>query len=209
MSWHLWLVFSLVVLGATLAPGPSVLLALTHGVRYGSGRAFYTVTGIMVAAAIYASVALAGLGATLAASADLFIIVKWCGAAYLIWVGVGLLRSKTMDFIEVEMSPALAAGWWKLFRQGLLVGLSNPKAIIFFTSLFPQFIPADAAGSGYMAAMIAGVVLWGYVGTMAYALGGHSLTRVLRRPLVNRYFQKGVGAAFICSGVGLAAAAEQ
>ena len=209
MSWYLWFVYSMVVLVATLLPGPAVLLSLTHGVRYGVGRAVFTVSGIIAAAVVYAMIALAGLGAALAASATLFGLVKWCGAAYLIWIGFGMLRSKGAKAEGVDAATVILTGRWRLFQKGLLVGLSNPKAIVFFTSLFPQFIPVNAVGHDYFLPMILGVIIWGYVGTMVYVFGGHSLSRLLNKPLVSRYFQKGVGAAFICSGLGLAVNANR
>ena len=139
MSIQTWLLYVAAVFVLTVTPGPSVLMCLTNGVNYGARRTLFSalgsitaVVGIMICSAL-------GLGAVLAASEQVFNIIKWVGAAYLLYLGISTLRSTVSDF-ELPAQGAGDASRLKLYVKGLLVGASNPKALLFFTAFFPQFI---------------------------------------------------------------------
>lgn len=203
MSIETWSLFVLTGIVATFVPGPAMLLCLTHGVQHGVSRTFSTAVGIATASGLQASVAALGLGAVLATSATLFSVIKICGAAYLVYLGVRLFLA---DDICVESGDGECAQSRRrgLYKQGLLVGLSNPKAVVFFTSLFPQFLsPGDSFA--HCAALVVCLLSISILSSMVYAAGGRAIRAFFRRNRVRKYFNKGVGGFFVASGVGLAA----
>lgn len=138
MALHTWLIYLTAVIGLSLTPGPNGLLALTHGALYGHRRALWTVTGGMLGFVLLMALSMFGLAALLKTSAHALLVLKWVGAAYLIWLGIQLWRSPPLHLTPLEASaprPGL-----QLFRQGLLSALSNPKVILFFGAFLPQFL---------------------------------------------------------------------
>lgn len=139
MTLETWLLYAAAVLVLTVTPGPSVLMCVTSGVNDGAKRTLFaalgsitSVVGIMACSAI-------GVGAVLAASEMLFSAIKWFGVAYLFYLGVSSLHSKASSF-SVEDAKSSQAKIGALYLKGLLVGVSNPKALLFFTAFFPQFL---------------------------------------------------------------------
>ena len=118
-----------------VSPGPGAALSMSAGLRHGQFGAFPAIFGLQAALLIQLAIVGMGLGAVLAASATAFAVVKFAGAAYLVWLGVQKWRRAGSD--DVAQGKALRSG---LFRQGLLVNLTNPKAIVFMAALTPQFI---------------------------------------------------------------------
>ncbi len=129
-----------------LTPGPDLLFTLTrtlqHGRRAGAAAAFGIGSGCLV----HTSAAAFGLAALLAASAEAFTVVRWVGAAYLLWLAVGLLRAPVATAPKADRlaEPAVPASPWRVFRQGFLTNALNPKVAVFFLAFLPQFIDADA-----------------------------------------------------------------
>ena len=123
----------------SLSPGPAVLLVVSQGVKAGFKPSIRGTLGILSGNAIYFAISAVGLGALLIASARLFQAIKWVGAAYLIFIGLKMLFSRNQAQ-EEEKPEIKSKSSWKLFSQGLITQLSNPKAIIFFSALLPQFV---------------------------------------------------------------------
>jgi len=146
MTFDFWLIYLLAAIGLSLTPGPNGLLSLTHGVRFGLARAVFTVLGGVVGFMVLVAASLAGLGALLAASEAAFTAAKWIGAAYLVYLGIRLWRAPP-PAVSVPAAGGLAgeAGIFRLFTQGFLVAVSNPKALIFFAAFLPQFMQPGAA----------------------------------------------------------------
>jgi homoserine/homoserine lactone efflux protein len=133
-----WLIYFAAVLGLTLTPGPNGLLALTHGAIFGSRKTIATILGGSVGFATVIGLSMFGIGALLAASAQLLIVMKFLGGAYLIWLGIQVWRSPSLgDTSPKAVSDVSSAS---LFRQGALAALTNPKGILFFVAFLPQFI---------------------------------------------------------------------
>ncbi len=135
MALNLWLAFVAAAILIAVSPGPGAALSMSAGLRHGQLGALPAIFGLQAALLIQLAIVGMGLGAVLAASATAFAVVKFAGATYLVWLGVQKWRSAGGD--EVPEGQALRSG---LFRQGLLVNLTNPKAIIFIAALTPQFI---------------------------------------------------------------------
>ena len=129
----------------TLAPGPSVMLGSAHGMRYGAKGTLPTIAGDLSANTLQMLAAAFGLGAVITRSATAFTVIKWGGVAYIAWMGIGYLRDarKGTD----QSGDETQRGRWLRFSQGFVTSASNPKAIVFFAALFPQFIDPSAAAS--------------------------------------------------------------
>jgi homoserine/homoserine lactone efflux protein len=138
------LAFALMALLVTMTPGPTVLLALSNGTKFGFCRAGYGILGAAVSDGVLIIAAALGLGALLSASVFWFTVVKFIGAAYLVWIGVQMLRSSgTLGALPVRTIGTKAAdpgGAAPLFRKSFLVAVTNPKGYLFFTALLPQFL---------------------------------------------------------------------
>ncbi len=143
MSLEVLLVFACTEFLLSLTPGPAVLLVISQGMRYGFTSSVRGAIGILTGNAIYFALSALGLGALLMASAAVFLVVKWMGAAYLIYVGVKMLLAKGRLDEADDTSKATSRRGMKLFSQGLMTQLSNPKALVFFTALLPQFVSSS------------------------------------------------------------------
>jgi threonine/homoserine/homoserine lactone efflux protein len=151
MTVSTWLLFLSVSLAAAFSPGPGVLMAISTASTQGARRAFYSSAGNALGVFIVATTAVAGLGLVLKTSAIAFGALKLAGAAYLVYLGIKTWRRAALDAAPAgtpaaDAVPAVQrveASRFSTFRSGLLVAVSNPKAILFFTAVFPQFMPPD------------------------------------------------------------------
>lgn len=209
MSLELWLVYLLASCALSVTPGPNGLLCLNHGVRYGFSRTVFTALGSITGMTLLIGASLAGLGALMLTSEVLFSLVKWVGAAYLVWLGVKLWRSPAFAARLEEETGNPRAGRQisraRTFSQGMLVALSNPKALIFFSTFLPQFMQPGVSLLVQFA-IFAGtyaVIEFAYELVLAGAAG--RLAPFLER--WGRVFNRVTGGAFI--GVGTMVAISQ
>lgn len=140
MTFALWAAFAATEFGLSLVPGPAVLLVCSQALRFGWRGSLRGALGIIAGNVVYFGLAAAGLGALLLASVSLFEIVKLGGAAYLVWIGARMVFRRAEPACDLE---PVATG--RCFVQGLLTQLGNPKALVFFTALLPQFVATGAA----------------------------------------------------------------
>jgi homoserine/homoserine lactone efflux protein len=138
MALHTWLLYLVAVIGLSLTPGPNGLLALSHGALHGHRKTLFTVSGGVLGFTLLMALSMLGIGTLLQACADILILLKWLGGAYLIWLGIQLWRAPALH-LQLER-PATSSHSTQLFSQGLLSALSNPKVILFFAAFLPQFI---------------------------------------------------------------------
>ena len=138
------LTFALLALVVVMTPGPTVLLALTNGSRFGLTAAGYGIAGAAFSDGVLIAAAGLGLGAILATSTVLFNVVKWVGVAYLVWLGVQMLRSSgELGSVPSQPNgriPGASRHRLNLFRKSFLVAVTNPKGYLFFTAFLPQFL---------------------------------------------------------------------
>ena len=142
----LWL-FAATVFVFNLTPGPDLLFTLARTLQHGVRGGVAAACGIGAGCVVHTLAAAFGLAAVLAASAEAFSVIKWIGAAYLVWLAIGLLRAETQAGGKVAAEPALIApeaSLGRIFRQGLLTNALNPKVAIFFLAFLPQFIDVDS-----------------------------------------------------------------
>lgn len=144
MPLDTWFLYALTVLALMSTPGPSQLLMLTNSGVHGFTRALSTAGGDLTANALQMLAAGLGLAAIIAASATALTVIKWAGVAYLVWLGLRMIRRAKPDDPRVGASRGEASlrGLW---MQGFLTSAANPKAVVFFAALFPQFIAPDLA----------------------------------------------------------------
>lgn len=126
-----------------LTPGPDVLYIASNALRSGARAGVVAALGINAGCFVHIFAAAIGVGALLAASATAFTVLKWAGAAYLVWVGVRLLlaRPSPQGWAGSPVGASQPASLWSVFRGGFLTNVLNPKVAIFFLAFVPQFIP--------------------------------------------------------------------
>ena len=177
------LIFAAVAFVGIATPGPTVLLALTNGSRYGVRRAAYGFAGAMLSDFVLIVAVALGLGALLLASAFWFSVVKWLGAAYLAYVGIRLLTSKgSLDVAAAQGGTATASGRnASIFAKSFLTAVTNPKGYLFFSAFLPQFLdPSAPLAPQYVALAVTFALLDGAV-MFGYALLGARAVRLLKR----------------------------
>jgi threonine/homoserine/homoserine lactone efflux protein len=197
-------VFVSAALVLLLVPGPAVLYIFARSVEQGRHAGFVSMLGIHTATLVHVSAAVLGLSAILASSALAFSLIKYAGAAYLIWLGLKKIfgRSEAVD-IDVNVH---GNGYWRLFRDGFVVNLLNPKTALFFLAFLPQFVEVDR---GHVATQIAvlGLIftMLGIVTDGCYALAAGTMGNLLKRSRTYLEIERYVsGVLFI--GLGLTAA---
>jgi len=137
MSLHLWLGFLAAALVVAVSPGPGAVLSMSVGLRHGYWHALAGIAGLQTALLLQLALVATGLGALLAASETAFLVVKLVGAGYLVWLGIRKWRASVEEGAGAALGPDVPEGF---YRQGILVNLGNPKAIVFIAALVPQFI---------------------------------------------------------------------
>ena len=179
--------FTLVTLVTVATPGPTMLLALSNGTRLGMRRSLPGMLGAVLSDFVLVGAVALGLGALLAASEFAFTLLKWAGAVYLLWLGIGMLRSAWQGPVAgrldavVDVRPASPAAD---FRRGLLTNLLNPKVALFMLAFLPQFIPAQSA---HKTLAFLGLGLLFIVQSLLFLLGVVLLTaRLSRLPVLTR-----------------------
>ncbi|UVE69165.1 LysE family translocator [Burkholderia pyrrocinia] len=175
------LIFAAVAFVGIATPGPTVLLALTNGSRYGVRRAAYGFAGAMLSDFVLIVAVALGLGALLMASAFWFSVVKWLGAAYLAYVGIRLLTSKGSLDVATAHGGAAPERNASIFAKSFLTAVTNPKGYLFFSAFLPQFLdPSAPLAPQYVALAVTFALLDGAV-MFGYALLGARAVRLLKR----------------------------
>ena len=174
------LIFSLVAFIGIATPGPTVLLALTNGSRFGVRASLPGMLGAVLSDFVLISAVALGLGALLAASEFWFSVVKWVGVAYLGYLGVRLLLSKGTFAVPTNGSGTKHSSPRAIFLRSFLVAVTNPKGYLFFSAFLPQFImPSEAQVPQYTALAVTFATI-DLVVMFAYASAGAQAIRFLR-----------------------------
>ncbi|MFT4243417.1 MAG: LysE family translocator [Acidovorax sp.] len=208
------LLFAPVAVAIALTPGPNNFCSLNNGIRSGIGAALVGTLGRVTAFAIFLTVSAVGLGAMLLASEAAFTAVKWVGACYLFWLGWRAWHSREFSGMaltedgELPASNAAPVRLKALIAQEFLLGITNPKAIILFAAIFPQFIdPGQPAARQFV---VLGAVYLGaeFVSTAVYASCGRQIRRFIRTPRGVVRLNRATGGFFMGAG-GLLLAANR
>ena len=200
-----WMIYLALVIVATATPGPAVLFIITNSTMHGWEKAIYAALGNIIGLLCLGIVAITGLGTILNTSVSLFNLIKYAGAAYLIYLGLKLFFRKNIIFSTINDQFSLAdISSQKLFLQALGVAISNPKAIVFLTALFPQFINVEKALVPQFLTLIFILMFFSFFFLMFYALLAHKMKSWLKQPKRMKYFNWASGTIFICFGCLLA-----
>ena len=202
MFTSLFLLFCLSSLLAVYTPGPAVMLALHNSTQYGWQRTIMSSLGNVSGLLLLSSASAIGLGALLRTSALLFLMLKLAGAAYLIYLGVRQWGSKPTAARQSQV-PEGAKSRASLYREWLLLALTNPKAILFITALFPQFIDHNLPLWPQFALLTMTFMLLSFLALMSYAIAGHLARHRFIHTLQSRGFRRATGSLFVLMGAGL------
>lgn len=199
-----WSAFLAAAFILNISPGPDLIFILGHTAKAGKRAGIAAMLGIWTGAAGHIALAAIGLSALIAASATAFAIVKWVGAAYLIWIGIKAIRSNGEEFIggeNVQVEPL-----WSVFRQGMFTNLLNPKVAVFFLAFLPHFV-VENAGPVWAQLMLHGVliILIAAIIEPPLVLMGDKLTTKLRQSKsLALWLERTFGTVLIALGLRLA-----
>ena len=198
-----WLLFTFASLVLIVTPGQDMVLVMSRSIAQGASAGVVTAAGVSVGLVGHTVLATLGLGAVLRASEWLFVALKLVGAAYLVYLGIGLLRTRTAELVVQASSRRSLA---RLFLDGALSNISNPKIAIFYFAFLPQFV-LPAAGHPTLSVFVLGLVfaaltflVKGPVGYFAGILSGW----LRSRPGVLAWLYRSSGAVLVALGVRLA-----
>lgn len=202
-DWNLIVAFALAVAVLCLVPGPDMLFVLTNSVGRGAGAGLLCAAGIALAMVVHTATAVLGLSLLFERSAWAFEIVRYAGAAYLLWLGVKALRSSGDGVAGAPGAgtlPALAA-----LRRGFLTNLLNPKVVVFFAAFLPQFVsPENGPMVPQLVFLGALFTALGFLADAAVALAsGKARGVLLGKPGVGHLLERISGVVFVGLGVRL------
>ena len=203
MGLDVWAVFAVTEAALCLTPGPAVLLVLSQALTRGARASLWSNAGILAGNTFYFLLSATGLGAILLASYDVFFAIKWLGAAYLVWLGMSAFFGRAAT-LSVPVGGAPERRGARMLADGFLLQVANPKALVFFTALLPQFIdparavPRQVAILAITSVVIEFVVLAGY-GALAGRLTGWAI-----QPRFATLTNRIAGSLLVTAGVGMA-----
>jgi len=202
MTIELYSAYVVATLVVLAIPGPTILLVVSYALSHGRKATAASVLGVGLGDATAATLSLLGLGAILATSAVLFTLLKWIGAAYLLWLGIKMWRSKPAALGTTgvpEITPR------KIFMHAYVVTALNPKGILFLMAFLPHFIAPGAAVAPQLILLGATFVVLGILNAAIYAMAAAEIGTRLRNPSMLRMTQK-IGGVFLMSAAAMTAA---
>ena len=205
MEVHSILAYTLVAAVSVASPGPATLMALHNSLAYGTKSTLWSTLGNISGLFCMSAAAMLGLGALIASSELIFNAVKIAGAGYLFYLGATQLLKKTPLISEpIQGQPGTQApSRLKLFKSAFLTAATNPKATIFFTALFPQFIDQSAALMPQFLVLTLIFMALSLLSLSLYAQLASRAKGVLTRPLFSRWLNRIVGSTFIFFGTAI------
>jgi hypothetical protein len=201
MDFDIWLAFAAASTVLVLIPGPTVLLVVSYALGQGWRAALPTAAGVALGDFTAMSFSMLGLGALLQTSATLYIGLKWLGAAYLVWLGIGLWRAGG----RFEVAPRKAeTRWTTMVLHAWIVTALNPKSLTFFIAFLPQFMDQQGDFWLQMLALESTFLLIAFANALFYALTASRARHMMGSPRAIRWFNR--SGAVLLVGAGLAAA---
>ncbi|MFD2261379.1 LysE family translocator [Lacibacterium aquatile] len=199
MSFEHWLAFVAASVVLLAIPGPTVLLVISYALGHGRKAAAATVAGVALGDFTAMTASMLGLGALLAASALLFTVLKWVGAAYLIYLGIKLWRAQVSAGDGVTAVAAERPS--KIFFNAYAVTALNPKGIVFFVAFLPQFLDTARPVVPQMAIFMATFLVLATVNVLTYATLASLARRQIGRPSVQKAINRIGGGFLIGAGI--------
>jgi homoserine/homoserine lactone efflux protein len=199
MNWDLFAAFLVITAVLIVVPGPIVTLIIATGARQGARAALVTVAGTSLGDAVLLAAIAFGLGWVLQNAGQLLVVLRWVGAAYLIWLGIAAWRHAG------EAKPVETSGRVN-FTRGFLVALSNPKTIAFFTAFLPQFVDPHLPTAMQLAVMCTVTALLAALSNTAWAIASGMGRAWFMRPARAKLLGRMSGAVLVGGGIWLSLA---
>lgn len=203
MTWTTWWLFAATETVLSLTPGPAVLYVLSSSLRVGARKGVASILAILAANTFYFALSATGIGALLVSSYRLFFAIKWIGAAYLIFLGARTILGHASVLPPEEHAEAGTSSA-RLFGDGFVLQMSNPKAVVFFSAILPQFIDPRQA-------VIPQIVMLGltsaaceFVVLLGYGMAAGRASTLARQPRYAKWTNRVAGGLLIGAGAGLA-----
>jgi len=202
MDVHTLFAFSIVAGLTIITPGPAILLSIRNGSAFGVRSVLWSAFGNICGVFCVSGAAVGGLGVVMKSSVVLFAALKILGAGYLFYLGIRSLRSsaRPLPFSGVNEAEELP-GRRRLFVEAFLTAATNPKALLFFTALFPQFIRADQPLLAQFLSLTGVFMTLAYFTHLAYAAAAARMRAALQRPAFCVWFNRMSGVTFISFSV--------
>mmetsp|Transcript_28708 Transcript_28708/g.54263 ORF Transcript_28708/g.54263 Transcript_28708/m.54263 type:complete len:211 (+) Transcript_28708:2884-3516(+) len=201
MSFDLWLTFVVASTALLVIPGPTLMMVLSYAMSQGRRVAVASALGVATGDLIAMTLSVIGLGALLLTSALAFTVLKWVGAAYLVYLGVKMvLSTRTAQQSDLMRHPA-GQQPGKVFRDLTMVTALNPKSNTFFVAFVPQFIQPDAAFAPQAVLLIITFVTIAGINALVFALAANAMRSRITRPRVQMWLTRTGGATLV--GMGL------
>lgn len=194
-----------VAIATILLPGPAVMLTVNNSIQRGLFRSFAGILGVALAILLVATISATSLGIILAGSVIAFTVVKIVGAMYLIYLGIKMWRRKETSSVHSDLQEVSLL---KCFVEGFLVSISNPKAVVFFMSIFPQFIDLSQAYRPQFILLAVTFSILVVVIHSIYALFSSFAKSKLSSSRGSMVLNKVSGGVFVGFGLGLAASTK-
>jgi homoserine/homoserine lactone efflux protein len=210
MTTESWVIYLALVTAATATPGPAVMFIISISALHGRNKAAYAALGNIFGLFSLGIIAITGLGTILNTSVAFFNILKYAGSVYLVYLGLKLIFQKNNSFspIKNQVIPD-AISSQKLFLQAFTVAISNPKAIVFLTALFPQFIHIEGTLIPQFSLLIVTLMSFSFFFLMSYALLAQRIKSWLNRSEKIKTFNRASGSIFIGFGLLLATSSNK
>jgi len=207
MSMETWALFILVSLVPAISPGPAVLLAISNTLRFGRNATLASATGNAIGLILLGFAVAFGFGAIMATSALAFTVLKFIGAAYLVYLGIKVWRDKT-GFNSIDGCMEARKSNTALFGQALLVSVTNPKAILVISALFPQFMSKGGVQMDQVVILSFTYALLCWLNHATIAVAGNQMRKMIMNPKRLGLVRRVTGGLFIGFGAAMAAASR-
>jgi homoserine/homoserine lactone efflux protein len=208
MDYHLWLTFFVASWAISLSPGPGALAAMTSGLRYGFARGYWTTLGLILGIWTQTLIVGVGLGALIAASNTAFLVVKWLGVAYLVYLGIQQWRAPAVPMVADEARNEAAASAppsrRSLVWRGWLINAMNPKGTAFMLAVVPQFLDLSQPLALQYLVITATLSFTDLVVMAGYTALASRVLSLLRSPRQIRWMNRTFGSLFVAAGALLA-----
>lgn len=201
MSFEHWLAFATASAILVAIPGPTVLLVISYALAHGRKSAMATVLGVGLGDFTSMTCSVVGLGAFLLASATLFTVLKWVGAAYLIYMGIKLWRVQVAAVEEDAAGKPAETRPWRIFAHAYIVTALNPKGIIFFIAFLPQFLDTSLPIVPQLLVCEATFLVLAVTNASLYALMAAAARKTIRKPVIQRRVNRIGGSLLIGAGL--------
>lgn len=192
VNWDTYWLYVATEAALSLSPGPAVLLVIAYGLAQGARRSLWASLGILSANALYFALSATSVGALLVASEAFFVAVKWCGAAYLVYLGLAALLGQPSP-ITVSKSAASGASQRAIYLSGLTLQLANPKTLVFFVAILPQFVDPRLPIGAQMLWLAAGSVIPELFILAGYGFAASRAARLASDPRFARITDRAAG----------------